>query len=76
MVNNMKDYERYKIKVGQIYKPADGSYNRLTVEDVTTYADCGDVIVFDMLADVSRRIDAFKLSVVRYYLAEEEDGTV
>jgi hypothetical protein len=72
----MKDYERYKIKVGQIYKPVDGSYNRLTVEDVTTYADCGDVVVFDTLLTYNRRIDAFKLAMVRYTLAEDENGTI
>lgn len=64
------DYEKYGIEVGQNYEPADGSTNLLTVIDVETYADCGDVVVFDHASDQERRIDAFKLAMVRYSLVE------
>lgn len=64
----MKAYQRYGIAVGQVYVPADGSQNRLTVRDVETYADCDDVVVFDEAQGIERRIDAFKLAKVRYSL--------
>lgn len=64
----MSAYKRYGIEVGQVYVPADGSKNRLTVRDVETYADCDDVVVFDEVQGVERRIDAFKLAKVRYSL--------
>lgn len=64
----MKAYQRYGIAVGQVYAPADGSQNRLTVRDVETYADCDDVVVFDEAQGIERRIDAFKLAKVRYRL--------
>lgn len=64
----MKDYERYGIAVEQVYEPADGSTNRLTVRDVKTYEDCGDVVVFDEALQIERRIDAFKLAKARYSL--------
>ena len=66
----MKDHLRYGISVGQVYVPADGSKNRLTVLDAEKYADCGDVVVFDELRNEERRIDAFKLAKVRYCLAD------
>ena len=66
----MFDYQRYKIDVGQKYVPADGSTNTLTVVDVEKYADCGDVVVFDAVSKTERRIDCFKLSMVRYSLQE------
>lgn len=64
----MSAYKRYGIEVGQVYVPADGSKNRLTVRDVEAYADCDDVVVFDEAQGIERRIDAFKLAKVRYSL--------
>jgi hypothetical protein len=64
----VKAYQRYGIAVGQVYVPADGSKNRLTVRDVETFADCDDVVVFDEAQGNERRIDAFKLAKVRYSL--------
>jgi hypothetical protein len=64
----MNAYKRYGIEVGQVYVPADGSNNRLTVRDIETYADCDDVVVFDEAQGIERRIDAFKLARVRYSL--------
>jgi hypothetical protein len=65
----MLDHERYNVKVGQRYVPADGSVNVLSVINVETYADCGDVIVYDHFQRVERRIDCFKLVLVRYKLS-------
>jgi len=67
----MLDYQRYKIEVGQKYVPADGSKNTLTVVDVEKYGECGDVVVYDAIQNVERRIDCFKLAMVRYCLVEE-----
>lgn len=65
----MHDFERYNIKVGQIYVAADGrSKTELEVIDVDTYADCSDVVVLDRLSQEQRRIDCFKLAMVRYTL--------
>ncbi len=64
----MSGVERYGIEVGQVYVPADGSVNRLVVRDVSTFADCDDVVVFDEQQGLERRIDAFKLARVRYSL--------
>jgi hypothetical protein len=61
---------KFGVEVGQVYVPADGSKNKLTVKDVDTYADSGDVIVFDEIQQIERRISAFKLAKVRYSLVE------
>ena len=61
-------YQRYGIEPKQVYVPADGSKNRLTVVDVETFADADDVVVFDEVQGKERRIDAFKLAMVRYCL--------
>lgn len=61
----------YGIREGQVYVPADGSDNELTVVDTETYAFCGDVVVYDKKQDCTRRIDAFKLAKVRYELKEK-----
>lgn len=61
---------KYGIKVGQIYTPADGSNGKLVVKDITTFSDVGDVVVYDELEKQERRIDAFKLAMVRYTLDE------
>lgn len=60
----------YGVRDGQVYVPADGSNNELTVVDTETYAYCGDVVVYDRAQDATRRIDAFKLARVRYTLKE------
>lgn len=65
----MFDYERYGIKVGQKYAANDGSSGYITVIDVDTYKDCGDVIVRNYKS-VEYRIDCFKLAIVRYSLDE------
>ena len=68
-------YQIYKIEVGQKYVPADGSKNNtLTVVDVETYADCGDVVVFDEVQKANRRIDCFKLAMVRYSLVDDRES--
>ena len=64
----MFDYQKYKIEVGQKYVPADGSKNTLTVVDVEKYAEVSDVVVYDDLNGSERRIDCFKLAMVRYCL--------
>ena len=64
----MDAYKHYGIEVGQVYEPADGSRNRLTVVDVDTHGACDDVIVYDERAQAERRIDCFKLAMVRYRL--------
>ena len=63
---------RYGIKVNQRYAAADGkSKTILTVVDVDTFASCDDVIVRDSVQNLERRIDCFKLAMVRYYLIFE-----
>ncbi len=68
--------ERYGIKVGQIYHRADGTEDHtLEVTDITTFADCDDVVVKETIEGLTmrdtRRIDAFKLARVRYFLCDE-----
>lgn len=68
--------ERYGIKVGQIYHRADGTHEHtLEVVDITTHADCDDVLVKETIGGLTlaapRRIDAFKLARVRYYFCED-----
>jgi len=67
---------KYGIEVGQIYISADGSKGGHVVTDVTTYADCDDVVTTPFTAlemgAPGRRIDAFKLSRVRYQLAVDK----
>jgi nucleoside-triphosphatase THEP1 len=65
----MSAYSRYGIAVGQVYVPADGTKNRLTVVDVEKYAEMDDVVVFDEVQGIEWRIDAFKLARVRYCLS-------
>lgn len=64
---------KYNIEVGQIYTAADGSKCGHLVTDITTFADCGDVVTNPFTPDGFKgdgnRIDAFKLSMVRYVLA-------
>lgn len=67
---------KYGVEVGQIYLAADGGHYGHRVEDVATFAQCDDVVVrafpgktVDTFADVTRRINSFKLARVRYYLA-------
>ena len=74
----MTGFEKYGIAVGQVYVPANGSSGTVTVTDVETYADCGDVVVFYATENRSFRIDCFKLAMVRYCLltndAVENEG--
>ena len=60
----------YGVKVGQLYKAADGVSGTYLVVDTDTYADVDDVVVFSVERETHRRIDAFKLARVRYYLVE------
>lgn len=69
----MNAYKHYGIEVGQVYEPASGGDNRLTVLDVETHSDCDDVIVRDELTQQERRIDCFKLAMVRYCLISPDD---
>lgn len=61
---------KYGIEKGQIYLAADGSRCGHIVEDVETYADVDDVVVRAFtgsgIGDTLRRIDCFKLAMVRY----------
>ena len=65
---------KYGIKVGQIYTPADGSNGALIVKDIDMFSKCDDVVVYDTIAKKERRIDAFKLAMVRYTLDESADA--
>lgn len=62
--------EKYGIKVGQIWKAADGSRNDVEVLDVDKYAYCDDVLVKSHINGSEYRIDTFKLAMCRYYLSE------
>lgn len=73
----MSMIDRCGILVGQIFHAADGSNVTVQVVDTSTYRDVDDVVIrisYDggntWLAD-TRRIDAFKLSQVRYYLYKD-----
>lgn len=59
----MNASQGHGLEVGQVYAPADGSENRLTVPDVATYANCDDVLVFDETLGIERRIDAGEAAV-------------
>jgi hypothetical protein len=61
-------WKKYGIENGQRYVPADGTEGCLIVVDTETYADCDDVVVLDTKSGEHRRIDAFKLAMVRYTL--------
>jgi ribosomal protein S28E/S33 len=67
-------YKHYGIEVGQVYARADGTPGRLTVRDVLTFAEVDDVVVFDETQGEERRIDAFKLAKVQYYLVDFSSG--
>ena len=66
---------KYGIEVGQIWIAADGSKGGHLVVDNTTYAYCDDVVVYSFtplgLEAYTRKIDAWKLACVRYYLPLE-----
>lgn len=70
----MTAYRHYDIEPGQVYARADGAPGRVIVRDVTTFAEVGDVVVYDEAQGVERRIDAFKLARVRYYLVDFSSG--
>jgi len=67
---------RYNIQVGQIYIATDGSKCGHIVTDITTYADCDDVVTTPFTASKmgvpGNRIDSFKLAMVRYNFAAEK----
>ena len=54
-----------EIQVGDVYRAADGSGGTVRVVDVETHAYCQDVIIEDE-DGCWRRIDWFKLMMVRY----------
>lgn len=54
-----------EIRVGDVYRAADGSDHWVRVVDVDTYSQCQDVIVEDKNG-TWRRLDWFKLMKVRY----------
>lgn len=64
---------KYDIEVGQIYIANDGTKCGHIVTDVTTFADCDDVVTNPFtqagFTGNGNRIDAFKLAVARYSLA-------
>jgi len=66
--------DRYGIKVGQVYAAADGAEHMVEVVDTSTFADCDDVVIKESIGGLTlsgtRRIDAFKLARVRYYLLD------
>lgn len=70
----MNAYERYGIEPGQVYARADGAPGRVIVRDVSTFAEVDDVVVYDEDQGEERRIDAFKLAKVRYYLVDFSSG--
>lgn len=65
--------QKFNIANGQVYIAADGSLSGHLVVDASTYQDVDDVVVrpFTNLGVINetRRIDAFKLAMVRYSLA-------
>jgi len=67
---------KYGIEVGQIYVAADGSRCGHIVTDVTSFADCDDVVTTSFtptaIGSPGNRIDAFKLTKVRYQLLAEK----
>lgn len=70
----MNAYKQLGIEPGQVYARADGAPGRVIVRDVTTCAEVDDVIVYDEVLQEERRIDAFKLAKVRYYLVDFSSG--
>lgn len=66
--------QKHNIKNGQIYIAADGSLCGHLVVDSATYQDVDDVVVKPFtnkgLTGEQYRIDAFKLAMVRYSLAD------
>lgn len=60
------------VVAGQRYLRSDGVPGWVTVVDADKYADVGDVVVRCSLRGIEYRIDRFKLTVVRYYLEEDE----
>lgn len=69
----MNSAEKYNIKPGQCYIPVDNSNQLLIVLDTETYSIEDDVVVFDTKHQTVRRIDCFKLAMVRYKLIPWED---
>lgn len=57
-----------ELKVGDLYRSADGTGHIVRVIDVETYQDCQDAIIEDEHGEW-RRMDWFKLMKVRYEYA-------
>ena len=70
----MNGYQRYGIEQGQVYARADGAPGRVIVRDVKTFAEVDDIVIYDEVQDEERRIDAFKLAKVRYFLVDFASG--
>lgn len=68
-------YLNYGIKVGQTYERTDGSRSTYVVLNVNAFADCDDVVVYDVMENTVRRIDCFKFAMVRYALLKETQTT-
>lgn len=64
------------IKNGQYYIAADGSKSGCYVIDCESFKHCNDVVVKRFTAsgidEKTSRIDAFKLTMVRYYLVSKK----
>lgn len=69
--------DSYGIKNGQTYLRADGSKSYLTVIDCEAFASCDDVLVEEggVKNPKQYRIDAFKLTQVRYYLKPDAENS-
>lgn len=61
---------KYGIKNGQIYQSSSGGH--VQVIDCETFASCDDAVIRDEAGE-ERRIDAFKLAMVRYSLVAEDN---
>lgn len=67
----MTDHEKYNVKVGQIYRRADGADGDYEVLNVDQRADQGDVTIKCSLSQAVTWIDCFKLTMVRYNLVND-----
>jgi len=58
-----------ELNMGDIYLAADGAGGWVKVVDVDTYAHCEDAVI-EYNDGTQRRMDWFKLMMVRYYKKE------
>lgn len=65
---------KYGVQAGQIYLAADNTKCGYVVIDVKEYEDVDDALVIGFTSEgfsrEARRIDLFKLAMVRYYLTD------